>query len=422
MDGPVECCPTASVSSLLGCTRYTDTNIVGPRYLWVVSDMTHKTIGVDARSIVGERSGVGNYLAGLLQEGAFGGATVIAYYDPTEGTPPEMLSIEETTDVVWKGITPPTGVTALMGRASAVWWLQLTLARRLRRDDVDLFFGPNFVQPLGTCTRSVVVVHDLTHLVVPDSHDPVYRWYLRAFLRPSLSRANHVVVVSEHTRDDVLRTFDLDAGHVTVAPGAAADRFKPRTVDDDVRCRLSEKYDLPERFLLYVGNVEPRKNLDTLLRALAEFDDTDRPPLVIAGQRHASYPAFDRALEEYSSVNDVRWIGYVDEEDLPLLYNVATVFVYPSLYEGFGLPVLEAMQSGLPVVTSNRGSLPEVAGESGETVDPACPRALKRAVTGLWSDSQERERARATGLDRAEQFSWQHTAETVRGVIEASLE
>jgi glycosyltransferase involved in cell wall biosynthesis len=330
---------------------------------------------------------------------------------------PTFPEVSPATDCSPVAVDTPKLVDAALGPARSVWWVNVALLARLRRDGVDAFFGPNFVQPVGFLGPSVVVVHDMVHRVIPESHPRTHRWYLRAFLPLSLWRADRVVTVSESTRRDLERLHGVDPDRVTVAPGAAADRFRPRSVEASTEERLRREYDLPERFLLYVGNIEPRKNLATLLSALERFDDEDRPPLVVVGARHVADEALDRAYRECSFRSAVRFTGYVPDKDLPLLYALATALVYPSLYEGFGLPVLEAMQSGLPVVTGNRSSLSEVAGDAAVTVDIPDPAEPARGIRILWSCADARARARERGLERAREFSWHRTAEIIATVL-----
>ena len=375
-------------------------------------------IGVDARSLVGNVSGVGNYLANVVEAGAFDGHAVYAYYDGTDDGSPVEVDAPDATELVWRRIDPPARIVDALGAASPVWWLNVSLSRRLRRDDVDLFFGPNFVQPLTFGGPSVVVVHDMVHRRYPDAHPPAYHWYLRTFLAGSLRRADRVVTVSENTKSDLLHYHGLSRSDVTTAYGAANGAYRPRDLPSERRERLRREYDLPPEFVLYVGNIEPRKNLVALLDGLATFDD-ERPPLVLVGQEHLAADEFARAYRRCSFADRITFTGYVAEADLPPLYDLATVFAYPSLYEGFGLPVLEALQSGTPVVTSNRSSLPEVVGDAALTVDPDDADGIGAAIDRLWSDPDERERYRRRGRRRAAEFSWPRTAERISSVVES---
>lgn len=376
-------------------------------------------IGVDARTAVGDRSGVGNYLLNVLRSEALEGHSVVAYYLPGEGDPPDVDFHGESLD--WTPLSPPS-IASVLGPMTPVWWVNVTLRRALQNDDVDCFFGPNFVQPIGFDVPSVVVVHDLIHRVHPSSLPLAYRLYLRVFLSLSLRSCNHVVTVSKNTANDLRQFHAVPEQSLSIAPPAAANRFHPRTFDAATEERFRERYDLPETFVLYVGNVEPRKNVATLVRAVQSVDEQLRCPLVVVGQRHHSDPELDDVLDDAETDNLVRFTGYVPDSDLPLLYNLASVFAYPSRYEGFGIPPLEAMQSGTPTVVSNRASLPEVVGDAAITVDPDDVAGFASALETLLGDSDQRREYRKRGLARADSFSWERTATEIVEALEKAIE
>ncbi|WP_248909312.1 glycosyltransferase family 4 protein [Halocatena marina] len=378
--------------------------------------MTTTNVGVDARTLTGKRSGVGNYLANIIESGAFDGYTVYAYYDPTDGNRSDIVVPDETR-FRWRPCRCPSFVDRLFGPIQPIWWVNVTLARLLERDNIDCFFGPNFVQPVAFDGPSAVVVHDMVHRTLPEVHTAAYRLYLRVFLAASLERADQVITVSENTKHDLLRYHQLSDDDVTIAYGAADDVYQPRTVPSETRDRLCRAFDIPEQFALYVGNIEPRKNLASVLDALAVLDADARPPLVIVGQDHLVDEALEKALQRCPFREHVHFTGHVPADELPLLYNMASLFVYPSLYEGFGLPPVEAMQSGTPVIVSDRASLPEVVGEAGLTVDPADTIALSEAVARLWSDAAARSEFEAKGRQRAKRFSWDRTATRISNVL-----
>jgi glycosyltransferase involved in cell wall biosynthesis len=375
-------------------------------------------IGIDARTLSGNRSGVGNYLANSIEFGAFDGHTVFAYYDgSSEGSRPG-LSLPEQTTLHWRPLSAPAIVNRLLGSMQPIWWINRTLYNALLQDDVDAYFGPNFVQPISFTKPSVLVVHDVIYRTFPTALPWAYRWYLRAFLTASLWRANHVLTVSEHSKCDLMQYHDVASNRTTVAYGAANTAYRQRELSEETRTRLKREYDLPDRFVLYVGNLEPRKNVAVLFDALSHFTAEKRPPLVIVGKKQLTDDELSTAYERCEFKDVIRFTGYVSDEDLPLLYNMASVFVFPSLYEGFGLPVLEAMQSGVPVVTSDRSSIPEVVGNAGVTVDPRSPEALSNALGEMWTNADVRDRYRTDGLQRAAQFSWEQTADRIAAVFE----
>jgi len=371
-------------------------------------------VGVDARTLIGNRSGVGYYLSNLFEHGAFDGHEILAYH-ATDGDRP-TLSVSQETAFEWRRLPTTPGIKWGLGPAWPLWWLNAQLSPVLRRDGIDLFFGPNFVQPITTDRPSVVIVHDLIHRTFPKAHSRAYRLYLRASLAGVLRRADRIITVSEASRQDLLRFHPHLKGQVTVGYGAASDRYQPRSLTPEKTSRLREKYNIPERFILYVGTIEPRKNLTAVVEAMEGLPTSERPEFVVVGEKRGD-ERFRRALQSNPAGDDVHVAGYVEDEDLPVLYNAAEAFVYPSLYEGFGLPVLEAMQSGVTVVASNRSSLPEVIGDAGLLVDPEDRDELAAALRRVWIDEDTRISYARRGLARAEEFSWERTADQIADIL-----
>lgn len=279
---------------------------------------------------------------------------------------------------------------------------------------IDLLHAPVNVVPLLSTVPSVVTIHDLTSLVVPDRFLPAKRRYLQTFTRLSVRVARHVIADSEHTRQDVIRLLDVPPERVTTVPLGVVEHFRPPTPAalEEFRAR----HDLPQRYLLYLGTLEPRKNLVTLLRAYARLRRAGLEwPLVLAGGKGWLYEDIFRAVDDLGLSGRVRFPGYVSYDEQPLWYGGATVFVYPSTYEGFGLPVLEAMACGAPVVTSTASSLPEAAGDAGVLVDCRDEAVLAAAIERVAGDAGLRADLQRRGVVRAAQFRWSRTAaETVR--------
>ena len=370
-------------------------------------------IGIDARTLVGNISGVGNYLVNIIESGAFAGQTLYAYYNDRTDESPVSIETPEDTTLVWRPISAPRLADDLLGPAAPAWWVNVTLLRALKQDRIDAFFGPNFVQPILFDGPSAIVVHDMIHRTYPDAHPRLYRIYLQAFLGRAVKKADRVITVSHHSERDLRKYRDISPERISVAPGAANDRYRPRDLSSETCDRLQRKYELPDRFLLYVGNIEPRKNLVTVIDALSMMDDEERPPLVIVGKEQLADEEFKAVYQRCGFKDQITFTGYVAEEDLPLLYNMAQIFVFPSLYEGFGLPVLEAIQSGTPVITSNTSSLPEVVGDAAITVNPRDSATISQAIHDLWKDKGAREEYRELGRERATKFSWQQTAKKI---------
>ncbi len=288
---------------------------------------------------------------------------------------------------------------------------QLTYPLRFRGRSLDVvhdtYHFPPFLSPAGYA--KVMTIADLTPVLLK-THKLRNRLTHR-FLMPLLARrADHVITLSEHTRRDVLRLLRLRPEKVTAVLLAAEDSFRPAPPDDV--CALRTRYDLGGRFLLHVGTIEPRKNIPRLVSAFAavarEIEDVD---LVLAGPSGWGNQDLAALARERGLEGRVRFLGRVPEDDLPGLYSAATAFVYPSLYEGFGLPPLEAMGCGCPVVTSNVSSLPEVVGNAALLVDPSSEQDIASALRAVLDDDCLRGSLRARGLERAKLFSWRRCAE-----------
>ncbi|MCS6882336.1 MAG: glycosyltransferase family 1 protein [Oscillochloridaceae bacterium] len=297
-------------------------------------------------------------------------------------------------------------------------WEQLLAPMLLRRSGADLFHGVHSVVPIACPVPSVVTVHDLAFIRFPQTFRAYNRIYLDLATRLSVRRAARVLVVSEHTRREVIGLLGVPPERVVVTPNAVREHFRPP--DPAALEVFRARKGLPERFVLYVGTLEPRKNLTTLLEAYAMVARDRAAPLLVGGGKGWMYDAVFQRLEALGLHERVRFVGYLDEEELPLWYAAATVFVFPSIYEGFGMPPLEAMACGAPVVASNTSSLPEVVGDAGLTVSPYDPAALAAAIRRLLDDADLRQELRERGFRQARAFSWRVTAERTLAAYEAA--
>jgi glycosyltransferase involved in cell wall biosynthesis len=241
--------------------------------------------------------------------------------------------------------------------------------------------------------------------------------YARTSIAMASRRAARVLTVSESSKRDILRFVGIPAAKIDVIPNAFDERFSVEPREEDV-VRVRERYQLQDEFVLYAGNVKPHKNLERLIEAFRLVRDRglDHVKLVVIGDQISKYAALRRAVHRHQLHQYVRFLGYVSEETLAVMYRLAAVFVFPSLYEGFGLPPLEAMASGTPVVTSNVSSLPEVAGDAALLVDPYEPAAIADAMYRVLTDKPLRQGLRARGLQRAAQFSWEASVRRVREI------
>ncbi|MCY3932100.1 MAG: glycosyltransferase family 1 protein [Acidobacteria bacterium] len=286
--------------------------------------------------------------------------------------------------------------------------------RAIRRLGIDVFHGMDHVGiPFtGRDARYVVTVHDVIPLILPETFTPRHRLVVRAALARVRRRADRVLVPSEAVKRDLVERVSVNEGLVVVTPEACDRRFRP--VDAAAVRAVAARHDLPERYVLAVGTLEPRKNLTRLLEAFSLLLGRRRIApdyrLVLVGARGWLEGPIFRAVKELELEGHVLFTGFVADEDLPAVYTGASLFVFPSLHEGFGLPLLEAMACGAPVVASNVSSLPEVAGSAAVLVDPHDVEALAGAIAGVLEDDARRERLVAAGLARADEFSWRRTA------------
>ena len=361
-------------------------------------------IGIDARKL--HDFGIGTYIRNLLRE--------LARLDQST----EFVLLCRPDDVtVIRALGPnfrPVVETA--GNYSVAEQVKVPLA--LRREGVTLFHAPHYVLPPLVHCRSVVTIHDCIHLMFPQYlPNRVALTYARSSMAMASKRATRVLTVSETSKNDIIRFFGTDPAKIDVIYNAFDERFGVEPNEDDV-VRVRERYQLHDEFVLYAGNVKPHKNLDRLIDAfhLVRQRGLDHLKLVMIGDDISKYASLRRAVHKYQLHNYVRFLGYLPEETLAVMYRLAGVFVFPSLYEGFGLPPLEAMASGTPVVTSNVSSLPEVAGDAAQLVDPYDPDAIADGIYRVLTDTELRQGLRLKGLARARQFSWDASVRRVREI------
>jgi len=300
---------------------------------------------------------------------------------------------------VWHRARVPLSVEAFTGR-------------------VDLFHATDFVlPPTLPGTRTLLTVHDLSFVRVPETASPSLKAYLDQVVPRSVMRADHVLADSQATKDDLIALYGVSESKITVLLSGVDSRFE-RVDDANVLQALRVKYRLGDRpYIFSVGTVQPRKNYPRLIRALAALRAEGRDiGLVIAGGRGWLDDPIYSAIRGNGLAQYVQLIGFADDEDLPALYSGAAAFAFPSLYEGFGLPILESMACGTPVVTSNVSSLPEVAGNDALMVDPTDVEALTDALRRLLDDETLRERLISGGLARVREFTWDRAAQDLKNI------
>jgi len=290
--------------------------------------------------------------------------------------------------------------------------IPLTLSAELRRNPVDVLHVQFTAPPFSPCPV-VVSIHDLSFEHLPQTFTWRSRKQLRITVRRSAREAAQVIALSEYARKDIIDTYQVNPAKISAIPLAAAAHFRPIKDDRELQ-RVRQTYGIDGDYILAVGAIQPRKNLGRLVAAYARLrgakPEVKLPKLVLAGKCAWLYDETLRAIKELELSASVIVTGYVTESDLPALYSGALCFVYPSYFEGFGLPPLEAMQCGVPVIVGDKTSLPEVVGNAGMLVDPFDVDALAAAIEKVLSDSDLRAQLSVQGLARAKLFNWQETA------------
>ena len=385
-------------------------------------------IALDVRSLLQPLTGVGNYTFNLLWH---------------------ILEQDEHNDYLLLG---PPGIRrnlieARLSREEKVLRLKQTAIGRVRRRSAqqrlkmfmrygsivffrlnyslrraNLFFGPNFFGFFSSSHLTVITVHDLSYLIHPDCIAKKTLRFLQKYMPKCLARADRIIAVSKNTKKDLVRLCGVPEEKISVVyPGYNSEVFRPAKIEHRI---LSDTFNLEPGYILYVGTIEPRKNLVTLLEAYRLLGQRGiTAPLVLCGPMGWKSEPFLTNLKSLRSTNTVRLLGYVDEQWLPLLYSGASCFVFPSLYEGFGFPVLEAMACGCPVVSSGVSAIPEVVGGAGLLLDdPRDENLLAEAVSRILEDQDLRAELRAEGIKQASHFSWRKTARETLKIFTDLLE
>jgi glycosyltransferase involved in cell wall biosynthesis len=361
-------------------------------------------IGIDARKL--HDFGIGTYIRNLLRH-------LARMDDQTEYVVVCRPDDREALSTLGQNFR---AVPETAGNYSVAEQVKIPLV--LRRERVTLFHAPHYVLPPLIRCRSVVTIHDCIHLMFPQYLPNRLAFaYARASIGLAAKRATRVLTVSESSKRDILRLVDTQPDKIDVIYNAYDERFAIDPAEEDV-VRVRDRFQLQDEFVLYAGNVKPHKNLERLIDAfqIVRKRGLDHLKLVMIGDEISKYTALRRAVHRHQLHQYVRFLGYLPEETLAVMYRLAGVFVFPSLYEGFGLPPLEAMASGTPVVTSNVSSLPEVAGDAAVLVDPYDPHAIADGIYRVLTDEQLRKDLRHRGVARAGQFSWEQSVRRVRQI------
>ena len=301
------------------------------------------------------------------------------------------------------------------GNVGKVWFEQRQFPRACREVGATVAHVPYWGAPLQSPVPLVVTVHDLTTLLIPEYRRPFRNRLYNALVSASARGASHIITDSEASKQDIIKHLHLPEEKISRIYLAAGSQFSSQD-NGLLEMAVLRKYDLPETYVLYLGGYELHKNVTTLLLAWTYVGQAlgEDYPLILAGRKPSEasdiYPDYDFYIEQLGIAEYVRWLGFVAEEDKPVLYRNAETFVFPSRQEGFGLGVLEALASGTPVVTTNASSLPEVLGDAGFAVDPDDARNMAGAIISSIIQDNLRAELRQKGIKQAAAFSWEKTA------------
>jgi glycosyltransferase involved in cell wall biosynthesis len=291
----------------------------------------------------------------------------------------------------------------------------VSVSLQANKAGISVYHAPHYTLPYGLSMRSVVTIHDVIHLRFPEYFSPLQRAYARVMISHACRAADAVIVDSEFSGKELVRYVTCPAGKIHVIPLGVSGNFSPG--DGSARPEeFTRKYRLGKKFLLCVGSLKPHKNVSCLLRAFAGLGTEENLQVVFIGERLSEYAALTSLCATCGIGERVLSLGWLPEDDLISAYRAASVVVLPSLYEGFGFPVLEAMACGTPVIAANAASIPEVIGDAGILFDPSSDRELTGAIRLVLSDQSLRDSLREKGMQRAKLFTWNRCAERTLNV------
>ena len=367
-------------------------------------------IAIDVRVIEREMSGIGRYLLGFL-EYILETDNKNEYFLFSYG---KLLKFEK------KGfkVIATKKSKIFPEKIYNIYWLMSIVPKLVKKHKIDIFFNPNHYLPLKNISaKKIITVHDLSHKQESSYKNFIYKiFYLNWLLPKSIKKADLILTVSENSKKDIIKYFNIDDKKIKVIYPAACKKFKPRDLNSEkfkiFTEKIKEKYNLPKKFILYVGRIENRKNIKSILRIARKIENSPKEgeiKFVLVGQ--SGYSGFKEIIKEINKSKNVIYIKQVEDNELPFFYNMSEALIYPSFYEGFGLGVLEAMQSGTPVLTSNNSSLPEVVGEGGimHRVDEY--EMFLKDIIRLTCNKNFHKKMSIAAQKQASKFSWKKSTE-----------
>ncbi len=370
-------------------------------------------IMIDARSVDTRQSGVGNYVTHLIK-----GLREIdkkSHY-VLMVTAKQKDKIIETFPSFDTYTVPFSNENHILGDAWEFWMLP----KLLKKKSIDVFHGPAFLAPpFQNGFRSVATIHDLVAFHHPKTIPAKYAIYMRFLIRMMIKRAGRIITDTACIKEEIIDFFKIDPTRIFPVPIAVSEQFRPLE-DQGLVDQVKKRYGIQKRYFLYVGNIEPRKNLSRLFLACDSIREklSDDFQLVVTGKKGWLYREIFETLAGTAFRENIVFTRYVKKEDVPALYNGADFFVFPSIYEGFGLPILEAMRCGTPVITSRASSMPEVAGDAALFVDPFKSSDIAEKILTLAFNESLQRNLREKGFKQAAKFSWERTARLTQQVYE----
>ncbi len=366
-------------------------------------------IGIDVTSAISQRAGIGRYTRELVKavliESKDDQFTLISARRP-HNAQVENPFLSSPSNAVYKEI--PINERWL----HRIWYrLKIPLSVQNFTGRLDLFHSPDFVlPPISKKTPTLLTVHDLSFIRFPETFTPALITYLNRIVPWSINRATHILADSQATKDDLATHWNVPREKVSVLYSGVSDMFKPITDPHSIK-KVHKKYNLGEKpYLISVGTIQPRKNYQMLIRAFRPVAENFPNDLIIVGGKGWMHDQILDEVEIQGLSGRVHFLGFVDDADLPALYSAATLFTSPSLYEGFGLPILEAMACGVPVMASDVSSMPEVVGDAGVLLPAKDTAAWSQAMMDLIEDMSRRTKLVGAGFLRARKFTWSKSA------------
>lgn len=360
-------------------------------------------IGIDATPLPPQPVGAGNYIIQLIRALATSKAEFeFVIYAQESGR--ELIAAPLSPNLEWVIVPDQSPGIRLI-------WEQAFLPKVVKKSGVQILHSLHYTRPMNLSCASVVTFHDMTFFLFPQLHTYFKRIFFPLAIRQSARKADALIAVSESTRQDSIRLLRISPNKIHTVRSGINEEYHLITEPSLLEaCR--QKYNLPEKFILFVGMVEPRKNLPLLLNVYAKLAlQVDCPPLVVVGRFGWMVEDIFQQVRKLNLQNKIHFTGYIPGQDLPIVYNLAQIFVYPSIYEGFGFPPLEAMACGTPVITSAVSAMLEHVGDAGMLVPPQDEEALLQAMLSVLTDRVLHQQLSIKGQAQAKQFTWQRTAQ-----------